>query len=364
MSRLDTSAVASPIRLSEQAQVYTPCLLCQSLSFSIISSHQHMADQRRYLKAFHRQRLRTLSDTNDVADAHVDRSQFTQDYDTQIVVCKRCGLLCRNPHPPANTVTQAYISDHYDREHLRHEFNMQLRWARTKIPMVRSWLAVKHHPRLVEIGSFVGGFLAAAREEGWSITGVDPGETVTDFCSEHKLPVYRGTIENAPLLFGELDGIMIWNTFDQLPDPHPVLASAANSLKSGGLLVIRIPHGTCYRVCISLATQHRWMQRVLYPLLAWNNLLSFPYLHGYDVVSLDRLVTHYGFQREAVYPDTLVTSSMPTTRWWAQLEEQLLKVLCRSASQIEGWVDGHRYRTACWLDVYYRRIAKTEGTDY
>ncbi|CUS39528.1 conserved hypothetical protein [Candidatus Nitrospira nitrificans] len=290
----------------------------------------------------------------------MDRSRFTQDYDTHIVACRRCGLICRNPHPRANSVMQAYASDQYDRDHLRQEFNTQLRWARTKIPVVRSWLAEKHRPRLVEVGSFVGGFLAAAREEGWSITGVDPGETVTDFCSEYKLPVYRGTIENAPLRPGELDGIMVWNTFDQLPDPYALLASAADSLKSRGLLVIRIPHGTCYRMSISLATRHRWMQRVLYPLLAWNNLLSFPYLHGYDVNSLDRLVAHHGFRREAVYPDTLMTSSTPTTRWWARLEEQLLKALCRSAWQIEGVVDGHRYRTACWLDVYYRRTAKRE----
>ena len=61
------------------------------------------------------------------------------------------------------------------------------------------------------------------------------------------------------------------------------------------------------------------MQRFLYPLLAWNNLLSFPYLYGYDVTTLDCLVTQNGFRREAAYPHTLVTASTPTTRWWAQL---------------------------------------------
>lgn len=291
----------------------------------------------------------------------MDRSQFTQDYDTQIVACRGCGLLCRNPHPQASSVTEAYASDHYDPAHLQQEFDTQFRWARTKIPVVRRWLAGRHRPRLVEIGSFVGGFLAAAREAGWCITGVDPGESVTRFCSEHHLPVYRGTIERAPLWPGELDGMMVWNTFDQLPDPHSMLATAATSLKNGGLLVIRIPNGRCYRTALSLAHRLPWIQRLLYPMLAWNNLLSFPYLVGYDVDSLDRLVLQHGFRREALYPDTLLTVSTPTTRVWAQCEERVMKALCRSAGTIESWLDRSGYRTACWLDVYYRRTSRIEG---
>jgi len=357
MSKPAHSTTPSPLKLSEQTHVYTPCLLCRSTSFSIISSREHLADQRRYLAAFHRQRLQHPSDTK-------DRSQFTQDYDTQIVLCRGCGLLCRNPHPPAGSMTQAYAADQYDWDHLRQEFDTQLRWARTKIPIVRQWLAERHRPRLLEVGSFVGRFLAAAQEEGWTITGVDPGETVTRFCFEHKLPVYRGTIEEAPLRSGELDGIVVWNTFDQLPDPCSMLVAAAKSLKIDGLLVIRFPHGTCYRNSISFTERHRWMQRFLYPLLAWNNLLSFPYLHGYDVDNLDRLVTRHGFRREVVYPDTLMTASLPNTRWWAQREEQLVKALCRAVWRMESWAGRHRYRRACWVDVYYRRISRIEGNDY
>ena len=361
MSRRDSPTAPCPVRLREQPHVYTACLLCQSTGFSPVSSRDHLADHRRYLTAFHRRRLRIPPGATSDFDALTDRSRFTQDYDTTIVVCRGCGLLCRNPHPPAGSVTQAYVSDQYDTTHLRQEFDRQLRWARTKIPTVRLWLAEKQAPRLIEVGSFVGGFLAAAREEGWSIIGVDPGRTVTRFCSEQGLPVYRGTIERAPLRSRELDGVLVWNTFDQLPDPRSMLTAAADSLKDDGLLVIRIPHGTCYRTCISLAEQHRWMQRFVYPLLAWNNLLSFPYLYGCDVTTLDRLVTQHGFRKEAAYPDTLVTASTPATRWWAQLEERLVKALCRSAWQIETWIDGSRYQTACWLDIYYRRIPRSES---
>jgi SAM-dependent methyltransferase len=349
----------APMRLSEDEHIYTPCLLCGSTSFSLISSRANLADQRRYLKAFHRLRLQNSSDRERGSDALTDRDQFTQDYDTQIVACRRCGLLFRNPHPQASSVIQAYASDQYDPAHLQQEFEMQREWARTKIPLVRKWLKEKHNPRLLEIGSFVGGFLAAAREQHWTITGVDPGETVTRFCSERKLPVYRGTMETAPLRSEELDGILVWNTFDQLPNPHSMLAAAANSLKSDGLLVIRVPNGTCYRTSLSLAERHPWMQPILYPMLAWNNLLGFPYLLGYDGDSLDRVVTPHGFRREALYPDTLMTLSTPATPWWAQCEERLIKALCLSAGTVGSWLhgSGSRYRAACWLNVYYRRIS-------
>src|SRR5690349_14991872 len=123
MSRQKHSTAVAPIRLSEHEHIYTPCLLCGSYSFSLISSRANMADQRRYLTAFHRLRLQNSSDRESESDSLMDRDRFTQDYDTQIVACRRCGLLFRNPHPEAGSVTQAYASDQYDPVHLQQEFD-------------------------------------------------------------------------------------------------------------------------------------------------------------------------------------------------------------------------------------------------
>ncbi|MEO7974092.1 MAG: hypothetical protein ABIU84_10955, partial [Thermoanaerobaculia bacterium] len=88
--------------------------------------------------------------------------------------------------------------------------------------------------------------------------------------------------------------------------------------------------------------------------LAWNNLIGFPYLHGYSVGTLDRLVAPYGFERLAAEPDTLLTLADSDTTRWAALEERLVKTACRIAwrRQIPGPA---QFAAAPWLDVYYRR---------
>ena len=159
---------------------------------------------------------------------------------------------------------------------------------------------------MIEVGSFVGGFLAAAREHGWDIVGVDPGETVVRFCRDRGLLVFQGTLKELPQPSSQaVDAVVIWNTFDQLPDPRPLRTTIAQLLKPDGLLVIRIPHGNCHQSAMEFTKIHRWMLKLIYAGLAWNNLLSFPYLYGYGLTTLDCLIGEFDMVGEAVYSDTL-----------------------------------------------------------
>ena len=97
-------------------------------------------------------------------------------------------------------------------------------------------------PEIVEVGSFVGGFLAAGRQLGWSMLGVDPGKQVTEFCRSRELPVYCGTLGDAQISSNSVDAVVIWNTFDQLPTPDTTLTAARRILRHEGLLVIRVPN--------------------------------------------------------------------------------------------------------------------------
>ena len=149
--------------------------------------------------------------------------------------------------------------------------------------------------------------------------------------------------------------MVIWNTFDQLPDPRPLLTTIAQSLIPDGLLVIRIPHGNCYRSAMEFTQFHRWMRKPVYAGLAWNNLLSFPYLYGYGLDTLDSLIDEFGLVREAVYSDTLMTAAVPEMKWWVTLEERLVKRLCRFTTTLGQWMGHSSLSSATWLDVYYRK---------
>src|SRR5206468_2972139 len=128
-----------------------------------------------------------------------DRAEFTQDEVTDIVACRRCGVVFRNPRPTDEAVARAYRQDHYGRERLASLFKAQQELYRPKARALRRWLAAGRQVRVVEVGSFVGGFLAAGQEYGWEMLGIDPGQEVGAFCREKGLPVLTGTLVDASL---------------------------------------------------------------------------------------------------------------------------------------------------------------------
>ncbi len=356
---------AASTSLEDRQRIYTPCLLCGLSDFVIIAVPADIAAQQEYVTQFHQQRLVEHLDVETRRTSLTDRVSFTHNYETFIVACRACGLLCRNPHPREEAITEAYADDNYEQSYLHSEFQSQLAWARGKIPIVARHLAAHPSPRIIEVGSFVGGFLEAAREYGWNIIGIDPGEAVVRFCRDRGLPVIQGVLEESAHPPSGVDAVVIWNTFDQLPDPRPLLATITRVLKPNGLLVIRIPHGTCYRSAMAITKIHRWTRKPVYTGLAWNNLLSFPYLYGYELATLDRLAGEFGLAREAAYADTLMTSAVPEMKWWVPLEERFVKKLCRLTTALAQWTGASSFESATWLDVYYRKalpLSTSEST--
>ena len=209
------------------------------------------------------------------------------------------------------------------------------------------------------VGSFVGGSLAAGREQGWDILGVDPGKEVADFCRKRGLPVLQGTLQEAPLAPGSVDCVVAWNTFDQMPDPGALLARAQTLLRPDGRLLVRVPNGACFRLGVAgyRKCRHTFLRPfadLLLCAMAWNNLLAFPYLFGYSVPTLDRLMSAYGLTRSAVHADTLVRLADAATLSWAAWEERSIKFACRLLARLEGLRSAASSSCAPWIDVTYR----------
>jgi SAM-dependent methyltransferase len=330
--------------------------------FVVIYPAARVRQDLAYLRCFHRQRLRPGPRGTIREETLADRADFTQDYVTDIVACTTCGCVCRTPRPTTPTITQAYAQDQYGQERLAALFATQAPWYRTKAHWVRRWLPTGAGVRVVEVGSFVGGFLAAGQHHGWQMLGVDPGAEVNAFCHQKGLPVFAGTLEEVPLPQGSVDCVAIWNTFDQLPDPRPTLAAATRLLRPGGLLVLRVPHGECFRRAA------RWLRRTPAPwtgwlraALAWNNLLAFPYLQGYAVPTLDRLLRPYGFTRLRARPDTLPPLADEQTKSWAVWEEGCLKRLWFWVARLQQLRPDSRLTLAPWIEVCYRHSPPTEN---
>jgi SAM-dependent methyltransferase len=197
------------------------------------------------------------------------------------------------------------------------------------------------------VGSYVGGFLAAAAAAGWRFEGLDVNEAVAEFARRKGFTVTIGTLEE----LGRdraVDAVAIWNCFDQLPDPRRAARAARALLRPGGLVAIRVPNGGVYAAL--RPALDGFMAPVARALLAHNNLLSFPYRHGFTPGSLTRLLEHTGFAVVRVHGDALVPIADEWTRRWAAIEERAVKRLIRTLN-LAGEAGAE---LSPWIEVYAR----------
>ena len=84
-------------------------------------------------------------------------------------------------------------------------------------------------------------------------------------------------------------------------------------------------------------------------LLAHNNLLGFPYRHGFTAGALERMLDAVGCEVVKVYGDVLVPTADEWTRGWAALEERVVKGAMRAIARGDA-------ERAPWMEVYARRV--------
>lgn len=340
----ESSAAAAP---ALAPQVTAPCAVCGEERVEPLCSRGEVRRHQRFLERFHRRRLRPAA-KRQCTDRLAERADFTQDYATDIVTCAACGLVFREQQPTAQAVAKAYAHDQYGRERLEALFASHVELFAPRIARLRELIPEPSaRPVVVEIGSFVGGFLSVAEKAGWTALGIDPGEEVVAFCREKNLPVRQGTATDVPVQKASADVVAIWNTFDQLPDPRPTLAAARRWLRPGGVLALRVPNGAAFRRAMGwLHRLPRPLRRPLLAAMAWNNLLTFPYLHGYSVETLTDLTGEFGWRPLAVEADTLTRLADAHTTPWGAWEERIVKAAWRGIAA--GDVD-----LAPWLDLYF-----------
>jgi SAM-dependent methyltransferase len=148
-------------------------------------------------------------------------------------------------------------------------------------------------PRLLDIGSAHGWFLAAASARGYDVTGLEPDAGI--------LAANRGGHRVIQGLFpqdlpaGErFDVITFHDVFEHLPGPAAVLRACAAALEPGGLLVLNLPssRGPLFRAAQAFAAMG-WRQ----PLdRLWQRTFPSPHLSYFDPPNLSALLGRHGFQ--------------------------------------------------------------------
>lgn len=318
------------------------CAVCGEADARELASAEDMRTEVEALWAFHSSRLRAGTPPSQL----MDRVAFSQHAPLRLVRCQTCGLVYRNPVERATELDAAYADSSPTEERMRalHETQRASYAAQAR----RLASVFGRRGSGLEVGSYVGAFLAAARERGWQFAGVDVNACANSFTRALGFQAYDGTLES---LRDDhtVDVVAIWNCLDQLADPVATLRAARRRLSPGGMVAVRVPNGACYAALRPL------LSTTLAPLarewLAQNNLLGFPYRYGFTASALERLLARLGFRVEHVVGDVLVPIGDQWTRPWARLEERVVKSLGTLAARAPM-----RDRAAApWIEVYARR---------
>ena len=320
----------------------TACIACGSRESIEIADAESVRDEVESLWAFHGKRL--LPSTP--PERLTDRIAFSEHPPFRLVECARCGLVYRNPIERPRELESIYADNAPSRELLQSLHDTQLPAYRAQARRLLDVLGRRGAG--IEVGSYVGGFLAAARELGLTFEGLDVNAEANRFTRSLGFTVHDGDLESL-VSERQMDAVAIWNTFDQLPDPRAAANAAWKLLRPGGVLAVRVPNGEFYAQ-LRRSAARRFTGATARMALAHNNLLTFPYRYGFTVRSLTSLLTRVGFDVARVEGDVLVPIADEWTRGWAALEERLLKLSL-------GFVARRNPRWAPWIEVYATREA-------
>ena len=316
----------------------TDCPACGAADARTVADADAIRTEVELLWAFHQRRLRPDTPPERLAD----RVAFSQPPALAVACCEACGMIYRRPRERAWLVTALYAEERPDDAVLEALFDAQRPAYAAQLARLAQVLG--RPGRVLEVGSHVGGFLAAAADAGWQAEGVDVNAAAVAFARGRGLRTTEGDLD-AVDAEQPFDVVAMWTCFDQLPEPRAAAHRARELVRDGGLLVVRVQNGGFW--LRTRARLHGPGAAVARLALAHNNLLGFPYRHGFTLGALERVLDATGWRIERVVGDTLVPIADEWTRGWAAWEERLAKGVLRVVGRA-------RPEAAPWLEVYAR----------
>jgi len=309
------------------------CPVCGAVNDVLIRSTREVEQESRLRERFVKARL----GHSPAGLEGMDLTQFMHGGTAEIVACALCGTIQRNEDQPAH-----YESDRYDPALLTHLY-----------PRYRDAFAQKRDhfqpllrpgAEVVELGSHLGAFLEIAETWGWKPRGLDVGYETNAFARRQGGSVRQASLDDYSSS-SRPDAVFIWNCFEQLDDPWATLTRTRGLLARHGVVVLRVPNAEFYRQPTGGSFQRLRA-------LGYNNLFGFPYLNGYNLEALKRLLTSTGFETIATFATNLLTPPYP----------ELDGSLRTEWSQIRVATVQRGAANSPWIEIVGRSVLSSSGS--
>ena len=221
---------------------------------------------------------------------HVIRSLFEP---ARVVRCGSCGLGRLEPLPAREAVEAVYSSETYAQSYdsAGQEFVISQETATQQLAprFARLESYLPNNGNLLDIGASRGVFLNQAREQGWSISGLEAGIDTIEYAKQQwGINIQHGTLEETTLPEAFYDCVHLSHVLEHLLDPLSSVQRIVKSMKTGGVLIVEVPYefGDMF---------DRFRELVLRRPRALNEVPS-SHLYFYTLGSLSRLLRRSGFE--------------------------------------------------------------------
>ncbi|MBA2415323.1 MAG: class I SAM-dependent methyltransferase [Geodermatophilaceae bacterium] len=179
---------------------------------------------------------------------HIDGDRVYDLPPFAVVRCPRCRLAFVSPRLRTEALQAVYDDVGYFEGGVYGStwspaMVLQRVWTAGRLGLIRA--ALSRPPagtRMLEVGCGYGLFLAAARQRGYDVTGVELSRSASRHARDVlDLSVHQGQLD-AAVLDGRYDVIAAWDTLEHVPDPVAFLRTARTLLADDGVLVFSTPY--------------------------------------------------------------------------------------------------------------------------
>ncbi|HBF43560.1 MAG TPA: hypothetical protein DDW42_08035 [Desulfobacteraceae bacterium] len=160
--------------------------------------------------------------------------------------CASCGLGFLDPRPSEKEVKdlycEKYFADQYDMgiEPNTSKFEKRLSQESHRLHF---FCGIKKKGRVLDIGCGNAYFLAACRNKGYEVYGLDISDWAARYATQKLgIPVVIGKSRTVELPPHNFDIITMWHFLEHTRNPHKTVLEAKKWLKEDGILIIDVPN--------------------------------------------------------------------------------------------------------------------------
>jgi SAM-dependent methyltransferase len=199
-----------------------------------------------------------------------------------ILICKECGLGITDPFPTEKELADANQEIYQVEQRIKTYLSRRSYFEKRYRDNISNIKRFKHTGKLLDVGCNIGLFLNVAREEGFSVIGVELNKGCAQYgINNFKLDIRSDYLEKMAFADHSIDVVTLFDVLEHVRDIHAFLSAVKRILKKDGLLVIQSPN----------------IQSLMAGLTGsnWNWLTPPDHLYHFTPATLGLLLKEHGF---------------------------------------------------------------------